>query len=237
MCGRFVLVTPPDHLARRFGAVVAAGVDPDRALGYNVAPTRQVYGVADRAGGGRTLDTYRWGLVPSWATDPSVGARLFNARSETVATKPSFRSAFARRRLVVPVDGFYEWAGEEGRRTPYYFRSPDGDPLALAGLWETWRPKEESGSATRELRTCTIVTAPAGPDVAPVHDRMPVILDGGAVDAWLDGDGADMLQHLLAPAGAGRLAGHPVGRAVGNVRNDGPELIEPAPGGGGAEAG
>ena len=234
MCGRFVLVTPPDQLARRYGAALAAGIDPERALGYNVGPTREVFGVAgSEAAAGhvtRTLDSYRWGLIPSWADDPGIGSRMFNARCETVSSKPSFRSAFARRRLIIPVDGFYEWRGEGGRREPYYFRSPDGQPLALAGLWETWRPK--TGGGTGSIRSCTIITAPAGPDVAPVHDRMPVILDGGTIDAWLEGVEADLLQDLLVPAPAGRLSGHRVDRAVGNVRNDRPDLIDEVAGDG-----
>ncbi len=239
MCGRISLLTPPERLARIFDAVLAAGVDPVGRSSANVGPTRMVPGLAGAGGPaqaedvtekeGRVLDVYKWGLVPSWADNPSIGSRLFNARAETVATKPSFRSAFAHRRLAVLADGFYEWHGEHGRRQPYYFTRADRSPLAFAGLWEEWRGPAP-GVAARPLRSCTIITSAAGADMAGLHDRMPVGLDPAAIDVWLEADGKadrDLLESMLVPGVPGTLVHHPVSAAVGNVRNDDPELVEP----------
>jgi len=194
------------------GATVAtAGVD---AVGSGAAPRR-------------VIEQFRWGLVPSWARDPSIGNRLFNARGETVAKKPSFRSAFAARRTAVLADGFYEWAAVPGgRKQAYFLRRADGMPLALAGLWEHWSP---AGGTGEPIVSCTIVTTAAGADLQGIHDRMPVVLEEPDVDRWLDttapdpGSGAA----LLRAAPAGTLLRIPVGPAVGQVSNDGPQLIEP----------
>ncbi len=231
MCGRISLLTPPERLARIFDAVLAAGVDPAGRPSANVGPTRMVPGLAEVAAdeGGRVIDLYKWGLVPSWSDNPTIGSRLFNARAETVATKPSFRSAFARRRLAVLADGFYEWHTEHGRRQPYYFTRADGAPLAFAGLWEEWHGPASDGTA-RPLRTCTIITSAAGADMAGLHDRMPVVLDPDAIDVWSEADGKadrELLESMLVPGVPGTLVHHPVSAAVGNVRNDGPELIDP----------
>ena len=157
---------------------------------------------------------------------------MFNARAETVATKPSFRSAFVARRLVVVADGFYEWAqGSGGTKQPHYFTRADGSPLALAGLWEQWWGGRDGGTAGSDgppLRTCTVITTSAGPDMEGIHDRTPVVLEADALDEWLDPGNRDRpeLESLLGP-GSGNAGHRPVGRAVGNVRNDGPELIAP----------
>ncbi|HEY4928037.1 MAG TPA: SOS response-associated peptidase [Acidimicrobiales bacterium] len=245
MCGRISLYSDPDYLTRIFDAQLGPDVDPDARPSWNVPPTRTILAVADvpdvsdgdlPAGGGptpvhRELGRYRWGLVPSWARDPAVGSRMFNARAETVASKPSFRSAFSARRLVVVADGFYEWKPGSAKR-PYYFTRTDGRPLALAGLWEQWwggPDSRDTDEAERPpMRTCTIITTEAGPDMGDIHHRMPVVLEEDTLDEWLDPANRDKpeLESLLVPSAAGTLVHHPVGPAVGNVRNDGPELTE-----------
>jgi|SRR6185437_6608671 len=240
MCGRFALYTPPDTLARLFDAELAAGA---AAIGphWNVAPTTQVLGL--RFGGGPgidgpprlplVLDQFRWGLIPAGATDPSPGSRLFNARAESVANRPSFRDAFDRRRVAVLADGFFEWRkGTGSRRTPHYFHRADGQPLAFAGLWADWRDPRRQGpqdpAAERPaVRSCTIVTTTAGQDMDGIHDRMPVVLARDVLDLWVDPADADPdeLAALLRPAPPGTLVHHPVDQRVGNVRHDDPGLI------------
>ncbi len=245
MCGRIALYSEPDHLARIFDAVLGPDMGPDGRPSWNLGPMRSVVAVADvadgpEAGGAvpegapvhRELGRYRWGLVPSWAKDPTMGNRTFNARAETVASKPSFRAAFTARRLAVLADGFYEWKPGDGKtKQPYYFTRADGQPLALAGLWEQWwgGPAADDGGEDRPvLRTCTVITTGAGPDMGDIHHRMPVVLEPDVLEEWLDPSNRDKpeLESLLAPSPAGTLVHRPVGRAVGNVRNDGPELIE-----------
>jgi putative SOS response-associated peptidase YedK len=203
-----------------------AGVDPDLLSewhpGWNVAPTDPILGVSER-NGERTLRGYRWGLVPNWAKNPADVKGTFNARAETVATKPMFRSAFQRWRILVPVDAFYEWQrlGPKEKQ-PYAFRRADGEPVVFAGLREWWRDAEGV-----ELHTATIITTYAGPDM-PIHNRQPVVLERDTWDRWLDPEVTDSeeLKPLLVPTVAGTLVHHPVGKAIGNVRNDGPELVE-----------
>ncbi len=249
MCGRFALYTPPARLARYFGASLADGVDPEFLPSWNVAPTDQVLGVRDRpprpgaeqangperqgeAGGGpppaRLLLSFRWGLIPRWSKDAKSGSRLFNARSESVATKASFREAFRERRIIVPADGFYEWhKTKTGQRQPHYFSRADGEPIAFAGLAERWREKG-APKDTPYVRSCTVITTPGGADMEGIHDRMPVILDPATFDRWLDPANEDVeeLRALLQPLPAGTVAHHPVGPRVGNVRNNDPALIE-----------
>jgi len=238
MCGRIALYSEPDFLARVFDAQLALDVETDGRPSWNIGPMRSVVAVADVSDGPdggvhRELGRYRWGLVPSWASDPSVGNRTFNARAETVATKPSFRAAFTTRRLAVVADGFYEWTPAKGTaKQPYYFTRADGRPLALAGLWEQWwggPGSRDAPTAERPvLRTCTVITTAAGPDMGDIHHRMPVVLEPGVLGEWLDPANGDTpeLESLLVPAPAGTLAHRAVGREVGNVRNDGPGLIE-----------
>ena len=243
MCGRFALYTPPARLARYFGASVSEGTEPEFHPSWNVAPTDLVLGVRERPprppgeGGAETspeherlLMTFRWGLVPWWSKDSTSGSRLFNVRGETVATKASFSDAFRERRILVPADGFYEWhRAEDGTRQAHYFTRADGAPIALAGLAERWRPKN-AATGTPYLRSCTVITAPAGPDMEGIHDRMPVILDPAVFDLWLDpADGdTEELRALLRPPPGGTMVHHRVGRRVGSVRNNDPTLIEPA---------
>lgn len=224
MCGRFVSASPPDEVARYFGAQA-----PERLLepSYNVAPTNDVYVVLED-GAVRRMTALHWGLVPSWAKDPSIGNRMINARAETLATKNAFKQAFRKRRCIIPVDGFYEWAAVPGRsrKQPYYLHRPDGQPLALAGLWEVWRDPAAPGE---ELRSCTIITGEANEAVRRVHDRMPVILPPSAWDVWLDPDqhDPDLLGRFLVPAPPTLLELRPVSTEVNNVRTKGAHLVEP----------
>lgn len=233
MCGRFVATAPISELAEHF-AVDEVVVDRPPEPRFNVAPTLEVVAVAEsRRTGARRLGTFRWGLVPSWAKDPSIGSRLINARAESLAGKPAFRSALARRRCIVPADAFYEWkrsAEGKGPRQPYVIRHRDRSPLALAGLWEVWRPPG-AGDDDPWLRTCTIVTTAANAVVAPLHDRMPVVLDEKDWDRWLDPslDQADAVTDLLVPAPDEAFETFAVSTQVNNVVHEGPDLLEPLP--------
>jgi putative SOS response-associated peptidase YedK len=234
MCGRFALFTPPVRLARYFQATLGDDVDPERPPSWNVAPTTQVLAVrasrrAEDGDPARTLTVLRWGLIPSWAKDPSTGSRLFNARAESVANKASFRSAFESRRVIIPADGFYEWHKlKTGAKQPHFFTRTDSEPLALAGVAESWWDKRAESEPP--IRSCTIITTSAGPDMDGIHDRMPVILDPDSFDRWLDprNEDASKLTSLLRPAPRGTIVHRPVGPRVGSVRNDDPQLIEPA---------
>lgn len=223
MCGRFATTTPPDKLAAYFGAEAPAeaDVEPD----YNVAPTRDVATVRIREDN-RVLDRLRWGLVPRWAKDLRIGNKMINARSETVATKNAYRSAFKKRRCIIPADGFYEWKRlDDKTKQPMYISRRDGDPLAFAGLYERWFDAE----GERELHTCTILTCAPNDTMAAIHDRMPVLLAPGTWDQWLDPtfDDTDRLQNLLVPAPDELLIAYEVSTEVNNVRNNGPDLLNP----------
>lgn len=229
MCGRIALFSPPARLAKLLDAQLAAGIDPEGHPSWNVGPQRRLFAVAQDSGA-RVLDRYRWGLIPSWSKDASIANRLFNARGETLAEKPSFRSAFAKRPCAVPVDGFYEWDHRVGReKQPHYFTRVDGEPLVLAGLYEQWRDPDAPSDAAL-VRTCTIITTTPNHDMDDLHDRMPVVLALTDVPTWLDVDtyGPDERMQLLCPAPSGTLQHYGVDRAVGSIRNDGPELIEPS---------
>lgn len=220
MCGRYTLSTPAGKLAAEFqldGAAV------DITPSYNVAPTQQVAAVLEDEGG-RRLEMLRWGLVPSWADDPEIGARMINARSETAPEKPSFRRAFRGRRCLIAADGFYEWKREEGGKQPYYFRMQDGRPFAFAGLWESW---EKGGDEA--LHTCAILTTRANSVLEGVHERMPVILPSDAYDAWLDPDAdREELGELMIPYPGDDLEAYAVSRFVNSPRNNDERCVEPA---------
>jgi putative SOS response-associated peptidase YedK len=200
---------------------------------YNVAPTQSVVAVRTGDDGARHLAWLHWGLVPFWARDKSIGNRMINARAETAAEKPAFRAAMRHRRCVVPADGFYEWLrpspppGTKGRpkSIPHYFTAADGALLAIAGLWEEWTDK----TTGEVLESCTLLTTEAGPDVRPIHHRMPVLLAPDGVSAWLDPatDDAFALDPLLHPAPEGFLTARRVGTAVNDARHDGPDCIAP----------
>jgi putative SOS response-associated peptidase YedK len=214
MCGRYALHASPEVIALQFGL----GSVPSLSPRYNIAPTTRVLIVRDD-GGGRGAAMVKWGLVPRWAKDPSVGARMNNARAETVAEKPSFRDAFRRRRCLIPASGFYEWKLEHGLKQPYYFRPAAGGLLAFAGLWERW---EGPGGP---LETCAVLTTEANAVMAPIHERMPVILDPSSCGDWLSGNGP--LQPLLVPCPPAVLSVHRVSRAVNDARRDDPGLVDP----------
>ncbi len=226
MCGRFVSSSPPDEIARYFDAQLTArsALEPR----WNVAPTDDVY-VVLQDGGLTRLAPHHWGLVPFWATSPSVGNKMINARSEGLAEKGAFKAAFRARRCIVPADGFYEWRTVPGQKVkqPYFIHRHDDEPLAFAGLWEQWKGRDRDNHAV--LRSTTIITTSANGTMAPIHDRMPVILPPAAWEAWLDPgqDDVEALGNLLVPAPESLLTMHPVSLAVGNVRNAGPGLAEP----------
>jgi len=228
MCGRIALFSPPIRFARLLDAALAAGIDPDGHPSWNVGPQRRLFAVTEQESG-RVLDRYRWGLVPSWSKDPAIGNRLFNARGETVAEKPSFRSAFAKRPCVIPVDGFYEWDHRVGHaKQPNYFTRADAQPMLFAGLFEHWRDPA-APTDTPPLATCTIITTEPSVDMDEIHDRMPVVLDPDDVDVWLDvrDHSPEERIQLLRPAPRGTLSHYEVDKAVGSVKNDGAQLIAP----------
>lgn len=240
MCGRFVSARKRQELLAEF-AVERDLAPADKPADYNVAPTKRIYTVMDRAEEGdkkaRELRVVRWGLVPSWAKDPSGGSRMINARAETVATKPAFRSAFKRRRCIIPADGYYEWLPGTPKR-PFYIHPTDGGILAFAGIYELWRDKSLPDDAEPAwLWTGSIITTDATDDLGQIHDRMPMLVTADRWEEWLDPENHDTA-HLLAtmlpavPSAASGLTSFAVSTAVNSVRNNGPELIEPAPAGG-----
>ncbi|MFD0367685.1 SOS response-associated peptidase [Streptomyces sp. NPDC127114] len=242
MCGRYTSTRSPQDLTRRF-EVTDWRPEETLAPSWNVAPTDQVYAVLERAsrdedGGGevrRELRTLRWGLVPSWAKDPKIGSRMINARVETVHEKPAFRRAFAKRRCLLPADGFYEWdpvkdeATGRTRKQPYFIHPVDGQVMAMAGLYEYWRNPDVANDDDPDawLTTCTILTTEATDAAGRIHPRMPLALAPDHYDAWLDPhhhNTADLRALLTQPAD-GRLDARPVSTAVNNVRNNGPHLL------------
>jgi putative SOS response-associated peptidase YedK len=222
MCGRYASARSVQDLAVAFG-IRADHVESSLPADWNVAPTKPVNAVLDR-GGGRVLTSLRWGLVPSWADDPSIGTRLINARLETAWEKPAFRRALAERRCLIPADGWYEWATHpDGSRQPYFLTRDDGEVIAFAGLWEVWRDADG-----RPLPTATILTGPAPDDLRDVHDRAPVVLPPASWSQWLDRHSAeDDVRAVLRPTPPGAVRPRPVAPAVGDVRANGPQLVDP----------
>lgn len=225
MCGRFALHAPPAELITQFGLQTC----PDFAPRFNIAPTSDVLVIRHKPDSGRVGQMVRWGLVQSWAKDPSIGAKLNNARAETVDTKPSFRTSFAKHRCLIPASGFFEWhpvsEGGKVRRQPFYIRPAEESGLfAFAGLLARWR--SEAGDDL--ITTCIITTGPNAV-MEPIHDRMPVILAPGAWDAWLGVENVttEALRALLVPAPAEGMVAYPVGMAVNRPRTEGEELIRP----------
>ncbi|MFB9235323.1 SOS response-associated peptidase [Plantactinospora siamensis] len=225
MCGRYATTRGAAELGALFEADDdTGGLAPD----YNVAPTDPVPVVRLSSTGERRLATARWGLVPHWAPDPGGAARMINARAETVATSRAFARSFAGRRCLIPADGWYEWVRRDGGKQPYFMTPHDGSVLAFAGLWSVW--SGPPGSASAPLLTCSIITRPAIGELAGVHDRMPLVLPAARWPAWLAGGGEP--ETLLAAPDPATVAGieiRPVGRAVGDVRNDGPGLVARIP--------
>ncbi|HVF74780.1 MAG TPA: SOS response-associated peptidase [Acidimicrobiales bacterium] len=230
MCGRFVSSTPVSKLVEQF--LVEEVKVEEHDASYNVAPTTEIMAVAASAEGVRRLGTFKWGLVPTWAKDPSIGNRMINLRAETVSEKPSFRRTLAKHRCIIPADGFYEWKdmGKGRKKQPFLIRARDGTVLAFAGLWEAWKDKDAADDEW--LRTCTIITTEPNKLLEPIHNRMPVVLPPEAWDTWLDRENtdADDLTTLLKPAPDDLLELFPVSTAVNSVANDGEELVLPLEG-------
>ncbi|MFF5703526.1 SOS response-associated peptidase [Streptomyces sp. NPDC012794] len=243
MCGRYVSTRSPEDLSGLFH-VPAPPSEHELPPSWNVAPTDAVWAVlerADRESGilERQLRALRWGLVPSWSKDPGGAAKMINARVETVADKPAYRRAFAKRRCLLPADGFYEWrsvpaAGSaKAYKQPYFISPQDGTVMAMAGLYEFWRDPSvtDRDDPAAWWATCTVITTEATDAAGRVHPRMPLVLAPADYDAWLDPahEDPDTLRALLATPAEGRLEVRAVSTAVNNVRNNGPELLEDAP--------
>lgn len=215
MCGRFAFYSPSEAVAALFGVHDAPPVEPR----YNIAPTQYIAAIRGGESGDRELVMLRWGLIPFWAKDASIGNRMINARAETVAEKPSYRAAYKRRRCIVLADGFYEWHRDGNVKTPWFISRKGGEPMAIGGLWENWHDK----AADEHVQSATLITTAANDFIEPLHHRMPMILDPDAVDDWLGGD-KEMIEHAtnLSPP----LRAWPVDRRVNNARNQGEELID-----------
>jgi putative SOS response-associated peptidase YedK len=218
MCGRFTLSQSAEAIASTFQLSTV----PELAPRYNIAPTQPIATIL-LEGDLRQLQMLRWGLIPSWAKDLTIGAKMINARAETVAEKPAFRSAFRRRRCLVVADGFYEWQSQKGKKQPFYFRLQDEQPFAFAGLWETWQAPDGE-----KIDSCTLLTTAANSLLRSVHDRMPVILKPEDYARWLDPQiqKPEQLQPLLQPYSSEAMTAYPVSTKVNNPSNDSPECIE-----------
>jgi len=216
MCGRFALKAPPAELITRFGLDECAAFKPR----YNIPPGTDIPVIRQSPEGKRVLHLLRWGLVPHWARDTSIGARLNNARGETVAAKPSFRDAFKRRRCLIPASGFYEWKTEDRIKQPYYISLKSGEPMALAGLWESW--KAPDGNI---LRTVCIVTTGANALMEPIHERMPVIVSAEHWQDWL-AEPVEKVERLVTACPDANLQAWPVSRRVSKTVDDDAGLIE-----------
>ena len=218
MCGRFAQRSNPKSLAREFKVAEVPNVEAR----YNIAPTQDILGVVESADE-REMKFFKWGLIPSWAKDAAMGARLINARSETVEEKPAFREAFKKRRCIIPADGFYEWQRTGGRKQPFFFHLRDDRPFGFAGLWDKWKSQEG-----KVIESCTILTTGSNEVLMPIHDRMPVILNPEDYDLWLDEDvrKSDLRQELLRPFPASEMNAYPVSTLVNNTRSQGAELVQ-----------
>ena len=217
MCGRFTLRTPKGRIKREF----QLPEEPPVEARFNIAPTQSILAVRE-VSDEREAVLLKWGLIPSWAKDSSMSARLINARSETVTEKPAFREAFKRSRCVIPADGFYEWKREGKGKQPFYFALHGGRLFGFAGLWDRW--KDEDGKV---VESCAILTTDANGVLSPVHDRMPVILHPESYGEWLDGDArqAESLKELLRPYPASEMIAYPVSAQVNSPQNQGEDLI------------
>ena len=220
MCGRFTLQIPPELLANIFGLIEI----PEAPARYNIAPSQKVAVIRQNGDGQNRLNFMRWGLIPTWAEDMSIGYKLINARSETVHEKHSFRNAIRYRRCLIPTSGFYEWMGEGKAKKPLYIRLKDGSPMVFAGLWESWKSPQKD-----IVESCTILTTSSNKLIAPIHDRMPVILHPQEYDAWLDRemDDPENLKWLYQPYPFELMEMYPVSHQVNSTNNDGPELTKP----------
>ncbi len=223
MCGRFVLMKPGKDLAKLFGLEGIIDLEPH----YNIAPTQMVTVIrVDRNTLQRHLVPLKWGLIPSWVKDPSIGNRLINARAESLAEKPAFRSAFRFRRCLVLADGFYQWKKGKLGKQPFLFRMANGDTFAFAGLWERW-----TGPESDIIESCTLITTDANEVMLPIHDRMPVILKPQDYDLWLDPKVRDLrlLQQMLRPYPSEEMVAEPVSPKVNKANYDAPDCVEVIP--------
>jgi len=220
MCGRFTLTLDLDGLQSSFPGFAPPAMAAPR---YNISPTQPVLAIPNNS---HKMEFMVWGLIPGWSKDPSMGARMINARAETLAEKASFKSPYKRRRCLIPADGFYEWKVTPGSKakTPMYIQLKGGQPFTFAGLWEIWHPSDES------ILSCTIITTAPNEFMAGIHDRMPVILPPSAWEEWLDPQEQPLgsLNHLLAAYPADQMEAYPVSTLVNSPANDRPELILPA---------
>ena len=217
MCGRFTLSQPTDAIASAFNIAQIPPLEPR----YNIAPTQLIPSILSASGGEKQLQMLRWGLIPSWAKDDKISAKLINARAETVSEKPSFKAAFKRRRCLIVADGFYEWQRQEKQKQPYYFRLQNAQLFAFAGLWEQWKSPDED-----IINSCTILTTEANDLLRPIHDRMPVILESKDYGLWLDSEAQQpQLQQLLRPYQADLMTSYTVSTKVNNSKNNTPECI------------
>ena len=231
MCGRFVGFRRYEELVNHF-PIERSNVEV--TANYNVAPTQAILAIV-RHGRQNCLEKLHWGLVPFWAKDKAIGNRMINARSETVSGKPSYRTAFRKRRCLILADGFYEWKGTKGDKQPIFLTLPDGGPFAFAGLWESW---DNMGKEPTPYRSCTILTREASESVLPIHNRMPVILKPEAFDPWLSPDNQDVrsLQYIMQNQVLTDLSSVPVSKRVNSVRNNSPKNIQPTVRGSGANS-
>lgn len=220
MCGRFTLHIPPELLAEIFGLIEI----PTFPARFNIAPSQKVAVIRQNGDGQNRLDFLRWGLIPSWAEDISIGYKLINARSESVHEKHSFRHAIRYRRCLIPTSGFYEWVQEGKTKKPLYVCMKDGSPMVFAGLWESWKSPEGE-----VIESCTILTTTSNKLIESLHDRMPVILHSQEYDIWLDREMTDpeKLKHLYKPYPADLMEIYPVSSQVNSPRNDSPDCIKP----------
>jgi putative SOS response-associated peptidase YedK len=222
MCGRFVVFSNLEHLQEHFPINKAFS---EVIHNFNVAPTQEILAIIQLEGL-NVLEKLHWGLVPHWAKDISTGYKMINARIETIATKPSFREAFKKRRCLIPADGFYEWSGSKGNKQPFFITLPDEKPFAFAGLWEIWWDKENQGES---YRSCTIITREASPCLKDIHHRMPAILPPDTYEAWLDHENydSDHLMEILTEKTVTEFKVRPVSNQVNSVRVNEPSNIAP----------
>ncbi len=223
MCGRFTQAEIAELDREVYKLLEMPRLEPR----YNIAPTQQAAVIRQRPNGERVMQMLRWGLIPSWAKDRTIGNRMINARAETLATKPAFERPYRRQRCLVPADGFYEWKRTDRAKQPFYIRREDGAPLAFAGLWDRWR--DEAGEP---IDSFTIVTTTPNDLLAPIHNRMPAILLPDRYDMWLDAQHRDVeeLRTLLGPFPAEEMTAYPVSTYVNNPKHEGPECVTPLKG-------
>lgn len=220
MCGRFTLQITKEMLAAIFGASSEQDIQPR----YNIAPTQQVVAIRTYPDGNRHMVLLKWGLIPSWSKDPTMGAKMINARSETVDVKPAFKGPLKYHRCIIPADGFYEWKTEEGKKKPLYVKLKNNRLMLFAGLWDHWKASEGN-----VIESCTILTTSANDLIKPLHDRMPVILDTKDIDIWLNPHTHDpeQLKPLFKPYSSSLMEMYPVSDLVNSPKNDNPSCLAP----------